>query len=70
MKKKIINNIKNISLNLKEKEKIFYTILIIYYISTKFEKNCEEYRLVLNKAKKYLRKNNIIYDNIINKINH
>ena len=46
--KKIINNIKSICLNLKEKEKIYYTILIIYYITTKFEKKCEEYRLVLN----------------------
>ena len=70
LSKNIINNINKICLKLKEKEKIFYTILIIYYVSTKYKNKVEEYKLVLNKAKKYLNKAGIIYDKIISKINN
>ena len=70
LSKNIINNINKICLKLKEKEKLFYTILIIYYVSTKYKNKVEEYKLVLNKAKKYLNKAGIIYDNIISKINN
>ena len=68
--KNIIDNINKICLNLKEKEKIFYTILIIFYLSTNFKDKVEEYKLVLNKAKKYLNKSGIIYDKIISQINN
>jgi hypothetical protein len=67
--KSIINNIKKISKANKEKEKAFYTILIIYFISNKYPEKLAEYELVLNKAKNYLKGINIIYDNIIYKIN-
>ena len=66
--KSIINNIKKISKANKEKEKAFYTILIIYFIN-KYPEKLAENELVLNKAKNYLNGINIIYDNIISKIN-
>ena len=70
LSEKIINNVNKICSEIKniEKEKIYYTILIIYFISTKYTKNIEEYKLVINKAKKYLKSFNIIYDDIISKI--
>ena len=58
--KNIINNIKKISKTNKEKEKAYYTILIIYFISTKYPEKLTEYELVLNKAKNYLKGINII----------
>ena len=67
--KHIIDNIKKLSKNKKEKDKAYYTILIIYFISTKYPEKLEEYELILNKAKNYLKGINIIYDNIISKIN-
>ena len=67
--KNIINNIKKISKTNKEKEKAYYTILIIYFISTKYPEKLTEYELVLNKAKNYLKGINIIYEKIISKIN-
>ena len=45
--------------------KIIYTIIVIYYIELKFKNKLKEYRLVLNKANKYLEKNGINYKNII-----
>ena len=44
---------------------IIYTIIVIYYIELKFKNKLKEYRLVLNKANKYLEKNGINYKNII-----
>ena len=67
--KNTINNIKKISKTNKEKEKAYYTILIIYFISTKYPEKLTEYELVLNKAKNYLKGINIIYEKIISKIN-
>ena len=64
--KNIINNLKKICL--KKKENIYYNILIIYFISTKFSEKYEEYKLILNKAKNYLKRNNIIYEKIISQI--
>ena len=70
LSEKIINNVNKICSEIKniEKEKIYYNNLIIYFISTKYTKNIEEYKLVINKAKKYLKSFNIIYDDIISKI--
>ena len=45
--------------------KLIYTIIVIYYIELKFQNKLKEYRLVLNKANKFLEKNGIIYKNII-----
>ena len=67
--KHIIDNIKKVSKNKKEKDKAYYTILIIYFITTKYPEKLGEYELVLNKAKNYLKGINIIYDKIISKIN-
>ena len=67
--KNIIDNIKKISKTNKEKEKVYYTLIIIYFISTRYPEKLAEYELVLNKAKNYLKGKNIIYDKIISKIN-
>ena len=45
--------------------KIIYTILVIYYLKTKCTSNLDEYKLVINKANKFLQKNGINYDDII-----
>ena len=50
------------------KSKIIYTLLVIYYLKTKCVKNSNEYKLIINKANKYLEKNGIDYDNIIDNI--
>ena len=67
--KNIIDYIKKISKINKEKEKVYYTLIIIYFISTRYPEKLAEYELVLNKAKNYLKGKNIIYDKIISKIN-
>ena len=48
--------------------KIVYTILAIYYIEKIKSKNIKEYRLVLNKGKKYLMNKGINYDQEIKNI--
>ena len=61
---KIKNKI--IALNKGENEsKIIYTILVIYYLKTKCTTNLNEYKLVINKANKFLQKNGINYDDIV-----
>ena len=52
----------------KDKEKIYYTILIIYIIENKYKEKVDEYILVLNKAKNYLKQKGIIFEGIISKI--
>ena len=42
--KNIIKNVNKICLKMKEKEKIFYTILILYYISTNYKNKIGEYK--------------------------
>ena len=48
--------------------KIIYTILVIYYLKTKCSDNLNEYKLVINKAMKFLEKNGINYDEIVSDI--
>ena len=48
--------------------KIIYTILVIYYLKTKCTDKLSEYRLVINKAEKFLKKNGINYDDIVSGI--
>ena len=67
----IFGKIKNkvISLNKREKEtKIIYTILVIYYLKNNLVKKLNEYKLVINKANKFLKENGIDYNNIISGI--
>ena len=62
------NIIKSIisALNKGENEnKIIYTILVIYYLKTNLSEKLKDYRLVINKANKFLLENGIDYDNII-----
>ena len=48
--------------------KIIFTILVIYYLTTKYTEKINDYRLVINKAKKYLDGQGIIYDDFIKEI--
>ena len=45
--------------------KIIYTILVIFYLKTKCANQIKEYRLIINKAKKFLKNNGINYDDIV-----
>ena len=62
------NKIKNkvIALNKGKKEiKIIYTILVVYYLKTNLSSKLNEYKLVINKAYKFLQENGIDYDVIV-----
>ena len=50
-------------------KRIVYTILAIYYIEKEKARSIKEYRLVINKGKKYLMSQGINYDEEIKKIN-
>lgn len=63
--KKVINNIHKVCLKLKNKEKIYYTILVIYFVFKNYKNKVSEYRFVLNKAKNYLKKEGIDYDKLV-----
>ena len=53
------------SLNKGDKEtKILYTIVVIYYLTTEHSNKINEYKLVINKAKKFLLKYGINYDEL------
>ena len=47
---------------------LLYTILVIYYLKTKCSERLDEFKLIINKANKYLEKNGIKYENIISSI--
>ena len=67
----IFDKIKNKIIPLKKGQnetKIIYTILVVYYLKTKCADNLNEYRLVINKANKFLSKNGINYDDIVSGI--
>jgi len=65
--KKIEGNV--ISFNKgKNENKIIYTILVIYYLKTKCNKDLDKYKLVINKAEKFLQKNGINYEDFIKNI--
>ena len=54
------------ALNKGENEiKIIYTILVIYYLKTNLSEKIKDYRLVINKANKFLQENGVDYDDII-----
>ena len=63
----IFEKIKNKIIALKKGEnenKIIYTILVVYYLKTRCANKLSQYRLVINKANKFLNKNGINYNNI------
>ena len=67
----VFDKIKNKIISLKKggnENKIIYTILVIYFLKTKCTQNLNEYRLVINKANKFLAKNGINYDDIVSSI--
>ena len=64
---KIVNHVKIMDLGM-DSVKVIFTILVIYYIYKYKGKNINEYRLVVNKGKKYLSTKGINYDEEINEI--
>ena len=48
-----------------QETKIIYTILVIYYLTTKHSEKLNDYKLVINKAKKFLMSKGINYDDFI-----
>jgi len=48
-----------------QETKIIYTILVIYYLMTKHSEKLNDYKLVINKAKKFLMNKGINYDEFI-----
>ena len=48
-----------------QETKIIYTILVIYYLMTKHSEKLNDYKLVINKAKKFLMSKGINYDDFI-----
>ena len=65
---KIVQYIKNKNIS-QDFNKIVYTILVIYYIQKEKAQNLSEYRLLINKGKKYLSSKGINYDEDIKNIN-
>ena len=49
-------------------KKLIYTILVTYYLKLKCSERLDEFRLIINKANKYLEKNGIKNENIISNI--
>ena len=67
----VFDKIKNKIISLKKgknENKIIYTILVIYFLKTKCVNKLNEYKLVINKANKFLAKNGINYDDIVSSI--
>lgn len=64
---KIVNHVKIMDLG-SDSIKVIYTILVIYYIYKHKGKNINEYRLILNKGKRFLSTKGINYDEEINEI--
>jgi hypothetical protein len=67
----VFDKIKNKIISLKKgknENKIIYTILVIYFLKTKCFNKLNEYKLVINKANKFLVKNGINYDDIVSSI--
>ena len=64
---KISNKVRGLNKGLLE-IKIIYTLLVIYYLNTKHSSKLNDYRLVINKGKKFLMKQGIQYEDIINGI--
>ena len=65
---KIVEYVKNKNIS-QDFNKIVYTILVIYYVQKEKAQNINEFRLVLNKAKKFLISKGINYDEAIQKMN-
>ena len=64
---KIIANVNSVYKGDNEK-KLIYTILVIYYLKSNCSERLDEFRLIINKANKFLEKNGIKYENIISNI--
>ena len=61
---KINKKVKGLSVG-EQENKIIYTILVIYYLNTKHADKLNDYKLVINKGKRYLMSQGIGYEDII-----
>ena len=69
--KEIFNKISNFiesNEKIKDKSKVKYTFIILYYLINDEKEKLNENKLIINKGKKYLISNNTSYDEIFSKI--
>ena len=60
----IENKIKKLNKN--EENKIIYTIIVLFYLEYKHKDKLDEFKLIINKANKFLMSHGIKYEDIIN----
>ena len=60
----IEKKIKNLNIN--EENKIKYTIIVLFYLEYKYKDKLDEFKLIINKANKFLNNHGIKYEDIIN----
>jgi len=63
-----IENFVNADNGIKDKKKVIFTILVLYYLLNDMKEKIDELRLIINKGKKYLKSINYNYDAIVQKI--
>ena len=64
----IIESDKNITKE--DKEKVIYTIIVLFYIHDREEEKASMAKLIINKGKKYLSKNGINYNAFVKKFRY
>ena len=62
---KIDIKIKSLNKGEEIEKKIKYTILVIYFLNTEYYDKIDNYKLIINKAEKYLMNQGIQYKDII-----
>ena len=62
---KITNKIKALNKGLEEETKIIYTSLVIYFLNSNLRDKLNDYKLIINKGKKYLISQGLKYEDII-----
>ena len=60
-----ISNFIDSNEKIKEKNKVKFTFIILYYLINQEKQKLNENKLIINKGKKYLNSNNTSYDEII-----
>ena len=63
-----IENFVNAEKEIKDKKKVIFTILVLYYLLNDMKDKLDELRLIINKGKKYLNSINYPYDDILQKV--
>ncbi len=62
-----VENVINSEETIKEKKKVIFTVLVLYYLINDMKNKYDELKLIINKGEKYLNSIGISYDSIIQK---